>query len=183
MSIRDAGPGDFPQILALNQQSVDALSPLNESRLQALHADAAYHRVYESAGRAEAFLLVLREGSAYDSPNYRWFVQRHPAFLYIDRIVVSADLQGRGVGRALYADLLAFAASSSVGLVTCEYDVEPLNAASQRFHDSFGFREVGTQAVGTAGKRVSLQALKIAWRGRDATGQAKGFSSLTPVAK
>jgi predicted GNAT superfamily acetyltransferase len=54
LTIRDAGPVDFPQILALNQQSVDALSPLNESRLQALHADAVYHRVYESAGRAAA---------------------------------------------------------------------------------------------------------------------------------
>ena len=162
MTIRDAGPVDFPQILALNQQSVDALSPLNESRLQALHADAVYHRVYESAGRAAAFLLALRERSAYDSPNYRWFEQRYPAFLYVDRIVVATELQGRGVGRELYEDLLAFAAGSGVGLVTCEYDVEPLNVASQRFHDSFGFREVGTQVVGAAGKRVSLQVLRVA---------------------
>lgn len=164
MSIRDARPTDFPQILALNQQSVDALSPLDDSRLQALHIDAAYHRVYESAGRAAAFLLVLREGSAYDSPNYRWFAHRYPAFLYIDRIVVAAELQGRGVGRLLYEDLLAFAAGSGAGIVTCEYDIEPLNLASQRLHDCFGFREVGTQIVGASTKRVSLQALKIASR-------------------
>jgi predicted GNAT superfamily acetyltransferase len=37
-----------------------------------------------------------------------------------------------------------------------------LNVASQRFHDSFGFREVGTQVVGAAGKRVSLQVLRVA---------------------
>ena len=161
MSVRDADPADFPQILALNQQSVDALSPLDGSRLQALHADAAYHRVYDSAGRAAAFLLVLREGSAYDSPNYRWFAQRYPAFLYVDRIVVATELQGRGVGRSLYEDLIEFAAGRGAGIITCEYDVEPLNAASQRFHDSFGFREVGVQWVGAAGKRVSLQVLNI----------------------
>jgi uncharacterized protein len=123
---------------------------------------AAYHRVFESGGQAAAFLLALREGSLYDSPNYRWFAQRYPTFLYIDRIVVARELRGSEVGRLLYNDLLAFAAQSGVCLITCEYDVEPLNAASQRFHDSFGFREVGTQAVGAAGKRVSLQALKLA---------------------
>lgn len=165
MSIRDARPADFPQILALNQQSVDALSPLDGNRLQALHADAAYHRVYDSAERAAAFLLVLREGIAYDSPNYRWFAQRYPAFLYVDRIVVATELRGRGVGRLLYEDLLEFAARSGAGLITCEYDIEPPNVASQRFHDSFGFREVGTQIVGASSKRVSLQALKIAQRG------------------
>jgi predicted GNAT superfamily acetyltransferase len=53
-----------------------------------------------------------------------------------------------------------FAATHSVGLVTCEYDVEPPNPASERFHARFGFREVGRQRL-DGGKLVSLQAAQV----------------------
>jgi predicted GNAT superfamily acetyltransferase len=40
--------------------------------------------------------------------------------------------------------------------VACEYDVEPPNDASARFHARFGFGEVGRQRL-AGGKQVSLQ--------------------------
>lgn len=160
-SIRPAGERDFAAILALNTESVHFTSPLDAARLQHLHAQAAYHRVVDIDGVVAAFLLVFREGADYDSPNYRWFAQRHRQFLYIDRIVVSAAQQGRGFGKLLYDDLFAFARASGVREVTCEFDLDPPNPTSARFHARFGFREVGTQWLGGGKKQVSLQVRSL----------------------
>lgn len=162
MTIRDAVPADFAQILALNEAHVHFLSPLDAPRLDLLHGQAAYHRVSDDgSGAVGAFLLALREGQAYDSLNYRWFASRYPRFLYIDRIVIATGQQGRGLGRALYDDLLAFARASDVPLVSCEIDEDPPNPVSMRFHQLRGFREVGSQLVGARRKRVSLQVLSL----------------------
>ena len=130
--------------------------------LALLHAQAAYHRVSaESDAVVGAFLLALREGQSYDSPNYRWFASRYPHFLYIDRIVIATTQQRHGLGRLLYDDLLAFARTSGVGVVACEIDEDPPNPTSMRFHAARGFREVGSQVVGLRRKRVSLQTLAL----------------------
>ena len=160
-SIRPAGEADFAAILALNAESVHFTSPLDAQHLQRLHAQAAYHRVIEIDGRVAAFLLALREGADYDSPNYRWFVQRYREFLYIDRIVVAGTQQGGGLGTVLYDDLFAFARATGVRAVTCEFDLDPPNPASARFHARFGFREVGTQWLGGGKKQVSLQVCSL----------------------
>jgi predicted GNAT superfamily acetyltransferase len=161
MRIDDASHGDFDAILALNQASVHFLSTMDRERLQHLHAQAALHRVARGDGRVAAFLLAFREGSAYDSVNYRWFAQRYARFLYIDRVVVDDACRGQGLGRALYEDLFGQARAMGVPVVTCEFDIEPPNRVSARFHTAFGFREVGTQAVPPTGKRVSLQEAKV----------------------
>lgn len=159
--MRDARPTDFVQILTLNEKSVQVLSPLSPQRLAQLHQQAAYHRVLVDQGRVSAFLLAFREAAQYDSPNYRWFNDHFPSFLYIDRIVVAQADRGRGLGRRLYADLFAFAAHTHAGLVTCEFDIDPPNEPSRRFHRHFGFREVGTQWLDANCKQVSLQAVSL----------------------
>jgi predicted GNAT superfamily acetyltransferase len=160
-AIRDATPADFTEILRLNAESERFLSPLTLQRLALLHAQAAYHRVVAGPAGVAAFLLAFREGCDYDSPNYRWFNERFDRFLYVDRIVVAVARQGQGLGRLLYADLFAFARGSGAARVTCEFDIEPPNEGSRRFHASFGFTEVGTQRVGDGSKRVSLQAVDL----------------------
>lgn len=155
--LRDATLLDFPAILALNAESVHFLSPLDAQSLLRLHAQAAWHRVVEIDGAVAAFLLVLREGADYDSPNYRWFAARHAQFLYIDRIVVDARRQGSGLAAKLYDDLLAFAQASGIAQLTCEFDLDPPNPASAKFHACYGFREVGRQWLDGGKKQVSLQ--------------------------
>jgi len=162
MYIRDVTPSDFPTVLRLNDESVHFLSPLTPKRLEFLHEQAAYHRVVESGGHIMAFLLALNEGSSYDSPNYRWFAARYERFLYIDRVVVSSEHQGRGAGHLLYSDIFAFARLQNTTYLTCEFDIEPPNEGSRRFHEGHGFREVGTQSVAAGKKQVSLQAVSIA---------------------
>src|SRR5205807_10101923 len=102
--IRDARNADFPAIVALNAESERFLSPMSATRLNQLHAWAAYHSVVEVEGQVAAFLLAFREGAGYDSPNYRWFSARYASFVYIDRVVVAGVHRGKGFASALYDD-------------------------------------------------------------------------------
>jgi len=155
--IRDAVATDFPAIVGLNRESEHFLSPLILPRLVELHGRAAWHRVLVQDGEVLGFLLAFRELANYDSPNYHWFAARYPRFLYIDRVVVGRAHQGRRLGARLYEDLFAFASRSGAERVVCEFDLDPPNETSRRFHARFGFREVGTQWVAAGTKQVSLQ--------------------------
>ena len=160
MIVRDIAPDDAATILALNLESEAVLSPMDEARYAHLLAQSAHARVVDDGGDVVAFLLAFREGADYDSPNYRWFAARYATFLYVDRVVVAESQQGRGLGRLLYDDLFAFARASGVPCITCEFDIDPPNEASRRFHARYGFEEVGTQAL-PKGKRVSLQRASL----------------------
>lgn len=159
--IRDATRDDFDAILRLNLESERFLSPLGPERLEVLHQQSAYHRVGCVDGSVEAFLLAFREGIDYDSPNYRWFADRYPSFLYIDRIVVDAGSRGKGLGTGLYTDVFAWARQSGVPRIVCEFDIDPPNKASKVFHQRFGFEEVGSHRVANGKKAVSLQEVLL----------------------
>ena len=159
--IRDATSSDFDAILALNAESVQFLSPLTPERLERLHRMSAYHKIIDDDGVVAAFLLAFREGTSYDSPNYAWFVERYPQFLYIDRIVAAPASRGRGFAALLYDDIATFASRTRISLLTCEFDLDPPNPVSMRFHERMGFREVGTQWLYGGSKQVSMQARQI----------------------
>jgi predicted GNAT superfamily acetyltransferase len=158
---RPATQGDFGDILRLNSEWVHFTSHLDAGALARLHEQSPYHRVVDCGGRVSAFLLALREGSDYASPNYRWFDDRGGTFLYVDRVIVGNSSQGKGLARMLYDDLLDLARGSGVQRIVCELDIEPPNEPSRRFHDGYGFKEVGTQWVADGAKRVSLQELAV----------------------
>lgn len=157
MNFRPIASSDFAEVLALNEESVHYLSALCADRLAALYQMSAFHRVVEDDDRVIAFLLAFREGAAYDSINYRWFAEKYPRFLYIDRVVVSRRTQSTGAGTALYQQAFLHASSSGIPLIACEFDVDPPNPISERFHAKFGFAEVGRQSVADGKKVVSLQ--------------------------
>jgi len=154
----------FAAILELNEEFVDVLAPLTRERLELLDSLSSYHRVAMDEERVAGFVLAFGSEVGHDSVNFRWFAERFASFLYVDRVVVSSQLQGTGVGSLLYRDLFAFARRAGYERVTCEIDSDPPNPASERFHDRFGFGEVGTQQVQyVAGKpkRVSLRSAAV----------------------
>ncbi|MEO5558605.1 MAG: GNAT family N-acetyltransferase [Dokdonella sp.] len=159
--IRDATPSDFVAILELNAGSVQFLSPLTAERIERLHRMSAYHRVVDDDGAVAAFLLAFREGADYDSPNYAWFVERYSQFLYIDRIVAAPASRGRGFAALLYSDIASYALHTAAPLLTCEFDLDPPNPVSMRFHERMGFREIGTQWLYGGTKKVSMQAKRL----------------------
>ena len=158
--LRDAVAADFEAILRLNVESEHFLSPLDLGLLEALHAQAVHRRVIEVDGTVRGFLLALREGTPYQSLNYRWFCDRYAQFLYIDRVVVDAAVRGQRLGLRLYEDVFARARAQGIQRITCEYDIDPPNEGSRQFHARLGFREVGTQRA-AGGKAVSMQELML----------------------
>jgi hypothetical protein len=159
--IRDATAADYGRIVELNDAEVQQTSLMDLQRLEELAGMASYHKVAVIQGRVAAFLLAFREGAPYRNDNYQWFAARFASFAYVDRIVVAADCAGRGVGRQLYTDLFAWARSQGLATVTCEYNIQPPNLPSKWFHDSFGFKELGTQWVSEGTKEVTLQAADV----------------------
>lgn len=101
----------------------------------------------------KAFLIALDQDAQYDSPNYLWWQQRRERFLYIDRLVVAANLQGIGLGRMLYQYAIAEASARNLKRVVCEINVDPPNPASLHFHQKLGFSNVGEQLLSN-GKTV-----------------------------
>lgn len=162
INIRVATPEDFADILALNEAEVQQTSAMDEQKLHQLVSLSTYHKVAVVNGQVAAFLLAMRENTAYQSENYRWFATRFPQFIYVDRIVVSAKFSGLKIGSLLYADLFDFARAQGISMLTCEYNIQPPNLASKKFHDKFGFVEIDTQWVANGSKQVSLQVAEIA---------------------
>ena len=164
MRIEPATQDHFAAILDLNEEFVHVLAPLSPVRLELLHSRASYHRVAIDQDGVAGFLLAFGSEARHDSVNFRWFAAHCSGFLYVDRVVVSSRRQGNGAGSLLYEDLFAFARREGYRRITCEIDTDPPNPRSERFHDRFGFREVGSQQVeyetGTP-IRVSLRSARL----------------------
>jgi predicted GNAT superfamily acetyltransferase/ketosteroid isomerase-like protein len=184
MTVRDAQPRDFDAIVRLNLQAEHFMSRMDRARLDVLASQAVYLRVAEVDGEVAAFLIAFAPGSAYSSENYRWFAGRYGDFIYIDRIAVDERHRGRGLGARLYEDLFAFAREKGSARVVCEFDVDPPNPVSAKFHARFGFREVGSRRVSYADKRVSMQESLMhppaiaRWHELVATRNARGLADL-----
>jgi predicted GNAT superfamily acetyltransferase len=164
MQILPATTDHFAALLDVNEEFVDVLAPLSRERLELLDAMASYHRVAVDQEVVAGFVLAFGSDTLHDDVNFRWFAARLPSFLYVDRVVVSSQRQGTGVGHLLYQDLFAFACREGYEQVTCEIDADPPNPRSERFHEGFGFREVGSQQVqytGGSPKRVSLRSAAL----------------------
>lgn len=140
-----------PGILALNNAHATELSWLSAVQLDTLLQEAFYARQID---QGDAFLLAFDQHAAYASPNYLWFRERYPSFVYIDRVVVSPPKRGRGHARALYMDLFVQARRKGHSLVTCEVNSAPPNPASEAFHAAMGFGEVGHATLYQGSKTV-----------------------------
>ncbi|MDP3239499.1 MAG: GNAT family N-acetyltransferase, partial [Reyranella sp.] len=132
--------GDEADLLALNNQHAVELSWLDAARLRHLLGQAFHAR---RAGNVAAFLLAFDQDADYDSPNYLWFRERYPRFVYVDRIVVAPAMRKRGLANRLYEDLFRVANDAGHDRVVCEVNSDPPNPASDAFHAALGFVEVG----------------------------------------
>lgn len=160
--IRDVAQTDIVAIVAQNAAEVSHTSPMDADRARDLLSLCAYARVVVVEGRVAAFLLAMRAGADYRNDNFAWFASRHADYLYVDRIVVDAAMQGHRLGSALYADLFAFARMHGIPRITCEFNVVPPNEPSRLFHARHGFVEEGSQWLDEGRKQVSMQVAELA---------------------
>ncbi|MES0092256.1 GNAT family N-acetyltransferase [Mesorhizobium sp. M0030] len=157
--ISRVSPQDEAAILALNNEHAAELSWLEPERLSFLLGEAFYVR---RIGALEAFIMTFDQDARYDSPNFLWFRERYPRFVYVDRVVVAAQARGRGHARQLYEDLFGEVARAGHSIVTCEVNVEPPNPASDAFHAALGFGEVGDAVIHGGQKTVRYYLRQIA---------------------
>jgi uncharacterized protein len=138
-------------LLALNNTHAEELSWLQPRRLEYLVEHAFMAR---RIGHLDAFIVAFDQDAPYDSPNFLWFRDRYPRFVYVDRIVVAPWARGRGYARLLYRDLFYQATKAGHERVVCEVNAQPPNPASEAFHAALGFTEVGRASIHDDSKTV-----------------------------
>lgn len=135
-AIRPIEPEDYPTLLALNNHFQEETSSLTEERWRELVETSFLSCKF---GENLGFLLTFASTQPFSNQNFEWFKQRFAKFVYVDRIVVSAQAQGTGAGRALYEHLFDQARREGFERVTCEVNEQPPNPGSDAFHARLGF--------------------------------------------
>lgn len=160
--LRPIASADHAAVLAWNEAHVELLAPLDGPLLEQLVSFSDTAAVITHDGRDVGFVITFAASAGVDGVNYRWFSDRHPAFLYLDRIVIDAAARRTGVASRVYAELEARAAE--LGPVLClEVNLDPPNEPSLAFHRARGFVEVGQHEAN--GHLVSLMEKDVTARG------------------
>lgn len=144
--IRDVREHELDLVLALNNAAGPGILPMDAGKLRFFWENADYFRVAEKDGLLAGFLIGLTQDAPHDSPNFLWFRERFPEFLYIDRIVIASTRRGAGVGRVFYGDIQSFA-EVRVPRLAAEVFLEGSSHPALLFHGSFGFREIGQHVM------------------------------------
>src|SRR5689334_1626334 len=74
--LRPMTDADVLDVLRLNEDHVELLSPLDAERLARLRGWTDRADIIVCDGQTAGFVLVFGPGTAYDSANYRWFSER-----------------------------------------------------------------------------------------------------------
>ena len=157
-ALRDVLPSDLDALLAINSECEAMLSPLTREQLWGM-VEIAY-RARVTADRS-AMLVAFDERASYGSPNFAWFRERYPRFVYVDRVAVLPYARGRGIARRLYEDLIEAARADGYTLLACEIYSDPPNPPSDAFHASMGFVEVGSAYVPAYAKTVRYLVCEV----------------------
>lgn len=162
VQIREMTVSDASAIVSLNQSVVSVTSPMDRKKFGNLFELSTSSPVAVLNGKCVGFLIAIERGVDYDNDNdnFSWFTSCLNDFLYIDRVVVSSECRGLGVGSLLYSHLFESARNTKQRRITAEIDVEPPNQPSLRFHEKMGFVEIGTREL-ASGKRVSMQVCRV----------------------
>ena len=137
-------PDRLDRVLALNNANAAQLSWLDPDRLALLVCQSFWAA---RIGDVDAFVLTFDHKAEYDGLNYRWFRDRFDRFAYVDRVVVTPTARGRGLARRLYDGVLEAAKAAGHSAIMAEVNCEPPNPASDAFHASFGFQEIGRAGI------------------------------------
>ncbi len=155
--LRPITQADHEAVLALNEQNVELLAPLDQPRLRQLLGWADSGSVIDVGGAFAGFVLTFVSGSAYDGENFAWFAQRYPDFAYLDRVVIHEDFRRRGLATRVYDELEGRCGRPVFAL---EVNLDPPNEPSLAFHRARGYAEVGQRLSG--GHTVTLMVKALA---------------------
>ncbi len=162
--LRALSSAEIPRLVALNDAAYPAVPITAANDMAELLALADYtFAAFDDENRStlHGFVIGMRPGSDYPSENYRYFSTRGTNFLYVDRIVVSLEKRGAGIGRMLYNAVFELARAEGRTEVTCEVNLDPPNPGSLAFHARLGFTRVGEQETKNGSVTVALLAAEL----------------------
>jgi len=142
MEIRSLSQIDVQSIWDINEQGLPGTGQVSKDEISTLlnlssHSIGAFRN-----DRLIGFVICLSPRKNYGSLNYAWFNENYDQFIYVDRIAVLESCRNEGVGSILYEMVLSFSEENAVP-IAAEVNLEPPNPGSMRFHQRFGFEEVG----------------------------------------
>ena len=143
MDIRVLSQTNVPSMWSINEQGLPGTGQVSEQEVSDL---LKLSTLSIGAFREDELLgsvLCLSPDVDYGSLNYAWFKNKYDEFIYVDRIAVSLDHRDKGVGSKLYGKVIAYSQEKEVP-IAAEVNLNPPNPGSMRFHNRFGFEEVGT---------------------------------------
>ena len=147
----EPGQDDLDTLLALSNAHEKEIGKFTKAAFAELVALSFRTRM---TCERDAFLIALSERAPGNAPNFRWFADRFPRFVYIDRVVVGEGSRKRGLGRLLYNDVVEAARRTGHAHICCEVNIDPPNPASDAFHAKMGFGEIGRAYLPDRGKTV-----------------------------
>ena len=142
MDIVALSTSDIDAMWAINEQGLPGTGKVSKKEIvQLLEFSSLSVGAYDQ-GELVGFVICLPPKTAYGSLNYAWFNEHYESFVYVDRIAVSEENRNKGVGSALYDHVVSYSKQHGAP-VAAEVNREPPNPGSMRFHNRFGFEEVG----------------------------------------
>jgi predicted GNAT superfamily acetyltransferase len=155
--VRELRVTDLEVVWSINQENVPAVGEETLADLSKIHDQSTIALVAEVSDQIVGFCMVLLPGADYGSPNYEFFCERLDNFIYLDRVAVTENFQGMGIGSALYREVEMRADAEWFAL---EVNTKPRNEGSLRFHAREGFVQM-EELETRPGKTVSLMVKKL----------------------
>jgi len=155
--IRELRVTDLEVVWSINQENVPAVGEETLEDLAKIHEESAIALVAEVSGNIAGFCMVLLPDADYGSPNFEFFCDRLDDFVYLDRVAVTSEFQGMGIGAALYSEVEKLSDATWFAL---EVNTKPRNEGSLRFHAREGFVQM-EELETRPGKMVSLMVKKL----------------------
>ncbi|MBT5281817.1 MAG: GNAT family N-acetyltransferase [Euryarchaeota archaeon] len=142
METRPLSQNDVPSMWSINEQGLPGTGQVSEQEVSDLLKLSTLSLGTFRDGVLLGFVLCLSPRTAYGSPNYAWFNEKYDDFIYVDRIAVLHDQRDEGIGSKLYEEVISYSQENSIP-IAAEVNLNPPNPGSMRFHNRFGFEEVG----------------------------------------
>ncbi|MDR2983750.1 MAG: GNAT family N-acetyltransferase, partial [Nocardiopsaceae bacterium] len=164
--MRPAVPGDVPRILELIREladferSLDEVIATEDGLMRALFADkpAVFTHIAEVDGEVIGFALWFL--------NFSTWLGKHG--IYLEDLYVTPAMRGRGIGRALLAELASICVREGYGRL--EWWVLDWNEAAIGFYRSIGAEPMSEWTVQRLTGRPLSDLAKAAWQGKLRTG-------------
>lgn len=136
---------EISQMHAINQaNSPDVGDIPNVNQFKSLIDLSETIYAYKDKGIIVGFILLMREGTTYQSENYKFISSKFDQFLYVDRIAIDSKYRRQGLAEKIYSKVISD--GNLLGLdVLCEVNTRPKNEISLSFHKKMRFNEIGTQ--------------------------------------